>query len=220
MQSAIAPPFSPLHVQFHGPMPATALGVPEMHNPWDGAVVTPTPCAGPHAALSNTGAPQLTDAPPFSPLQFQFHGPLPVTTLAVPDAHNAVVGVDDAPTPLASPHAPSFKIGAEQLTVVFSPEPVQLQLHGPSPMTAVSCPDLQRPDVGAALTATPFAGPHAPLTNVYTTHCAVTPPLSPKQLQYHGPLPVMLVALPDAHNLLGGGDAESDPFAGPHSPLI
>jgi hypothetical protein len=42
--------------------------------------------------------------------------------------------------------------------------PAQLQVHGPPPLTVDAGPELQRPVVGSALAATPFAGPQEPVT--------------------------------------------------------
>ena len=44
--------------------------------------------------------------PPPAPVQFQFHGPVPVTELAVPALHRLVVGADVKLPPLAVPHTP------------------------------------------------------------------------------------------------------------------
>jgi hypothetical protein len=54
--------------------------------------------------------------------------------------------------------------GAEHDAVVPPPDPTHVQDHGPLPLSALAVPALHRPLVGAALTATPFAGPHAPFT--------------------------------------------------------
>ena len=56
----------------------------------------------------------------------------------------------------------SVWIFAEQLAVVPPLDPVQLQVHGPVPVTAVGAPALQRPVVGAVVNAPPFDDPQIP----------------------------------------------------------
>src|SRR5262249_15121664 len=50
-QEAVLPPFWPLHCQYHGPRPVTAVAVPARHRPEVGAVVVATPFARPHTPL-------------------------------------------------------------------------------------------------------------------------------------------------------------------------
>jgi hypothetical protein len=69
--------------------------------------------------------------------------------------------------------------------------PAQDQCHGPLPVTAEAVPRLQSPVLGAALSATPLAGPHEPFTAEEATgaeQLAVVPPLLSVQDQFHGPL--------------------------------
>jgi hypothetical protein len=47
LQFGLTPPYSPLHVQFHGPVPATAVGVPELQRLVVGTVATVVPLALP-----------------------------------------------------------------------------------------------------------------------------------------------------------------------------
>ena len=56
-----------------------------------------------------------------------------------------------------------FTQGAEHGAVVPPLLPVQLQLHGPLPLTIEANPVLQRLVVGALLIATPFDEPHKSL---------------------------------------------------------
>jgi hypothetical protein len=51
-------------------------------------------------------AEQLAVEPPFKPAQFQVHGPVPPTALAVPDVHRLVVGAAVKVPLLAEPHWP------------------------------------------------------------------------------------------------------------------
>ena len=85
--------------------------------------------------------------------------------------------------------------------------PAQLQFHGPLPLIAEAEPLVQSPLVGAVLTATPFAGPHAPFTgggDARAEQIAVLPPLLPAQVQFHGPEPVTLDAVPALHKFAVG----------------
>jgi hypothetical protein len=54
--------------------------------------------------------------------------------------------------------------GAEHAAVAPQPEPLQVHVHGPLPLTAEAVPVSQRLDVGALLTATPLGLPQAPFT--------------------------------------------------------
>jgi len=54
--------------------------------------------------------------------------------------------------------------GAEHCAVLPPLLPAQLHDQGPEPPTADAVPALQRPVVGAALTAMPLAEPHVPFT--------------------------------------------------------
>ena len=55
-------------------------------------------------------------------------------------------------------------MGAVQAAVVPPLLPLQLQDHGPLPLTVVAVPALQRFVDGALVTVTPLAAPHVPLT--------------------------------------------------------
>jgi hypothetical protein len=111
--------------------------------------------------------------------------------------------------------------GAEQDAVVPPFDPAQLQLHGPLPLTAEAEPVVQSPLAGAALTATPFAEPHAPFTGAggsFAEQIAVVPPLLPAQLHDHGPLPLTLDAVPALQRFAVGALVRSAPFEEPHAP--
>ena len=107
---------------------------------------------------------QLAFAPPLLPLQDHVHGPVPDTPVALPDEHRFVLGATDVLPPLDEPHTPSTRNGAEQLAVVPPYAPVQLQLHGPVPVTDVAVPAEHRFVLGAENTPTPLADPQLPLT--------------------------------------------------------
>jgi hypothetical protein len=112
---AVVPPFDPVHVQFQGPVPVTAVALPVEQNPAVGAVEKFNPFDVPHVPFTLTGAAEygaLQDAvvPPPVPVQLQFHGPVPVTAVAVPEEQNPVVGAVDTPTPFAPPHTPDTAV--------------------------------------------------------------------------------------------------------------
>ena len=58
------------------------------------------------------------------------------------------------------------RMEAEQVAFVPPFNPVQPQVHGPVPLTAVAVPTLQRFVVGAAVNVCPFDAPQAPLTGI------------------------------------------------------
>jgi hypothetical protein len=111
----------------------------------------------------------------------------------------------------------------------------QIQVQGPLPATPSELPALHRLVVGALLNVWPFADPHAPLTGVGVPpldellllglelelefkllHCAVAPPLTPAQLQLHGPLPLTAEAVPARHrSALDGADESVCPLTVP-----
>jgi hypothetical protein len=167
---AVLPPALPAQLHDHGPVPATADAEPLLHRPLVGAELTATPLAGPHAPLTGPvflGAEHCAVLPPALPAQLHDHGPLPATADAEPLLHSPLVGAELTATPLAGPHAPLTGLvflGAEHCAVLPPALPAQLHDHGPVPATADAEPMLHRPLVGAELTATPLAGPHAPLT--------------------------------------------------------
>ena len=112
--------------------------------------------------------------------------------------------------------------GAEQVAAEPPFDPAQLQFHGPLPLTAEAEPVVQSPLAGALLTATPFAEPHAPFTGAggsFAAQIAMVPPLLPRQLQFQGPLPVTVVAVPALQRLVVGALVRSAPFEEPHAPL-
>jgi len=103
--------------------------------------------------------------PPFALPQDQLQGPLPETAEAVPALQSSVVGAVLVKAPFIEPHWPLAKVaGAEQLAVVPSPAPAQVQSHGPVPVSVEAVPALHRLALGAIPAATPLAEPHAPLT--------------------------------------------------------
>lgn len=95
-QLTAPPPFVPEQLHVHGPFPLTALEMPAEQSPPFGIVAVVTPLAGPQTptigAGGISGAVQLTVMPPFAPRQFQFHGPLPLMDVAVPEEQSPSEG--------------------------------------------------------------------------------------------------------------------------------
>jgi hypothetical protein len=108
---------------------------------------------------------------------------------------------------------------AEQLAVEPPLAPEQLQSHGPVPVTVEAVPALQRLVVGALVRVELFDEPHAPLISSKAEQLAVEPPLAPKQLQSHGPVPVTVEAVPVLQRLVVGALVKSALFDEPHAPL-
>jgi hypothetical protein len=102
--------------------------------------------------------------PPLPPAQVHDHGPLPLTFDAVPAVQRFVVGAVLTVDPFALPHAPFVSSRAVQLTVAPRPEPAQVQLQGPLPLTFDAVPALQRFVVGLLVRSAAFEEPQAPLT--------------------------------------------------------
>jgi hypothetical protein len=109
--------------------------------------------------------------------------------------------------------------GAEQLAGVPPLLPAQDQFHGPVPVTADAVPRLQSPVVGALVTATPLAVPHEPFTVEEATGAEQLAVVRrPRQLQYHGPLPLTAEAIPALQRLVVGALLAGTPFAEPQTP--
>jgi hypothetical protein len=175
-----------------------------------------------------TGALQDAFAPPFDPLQAQVHGPVPLTVVAVPAVQRFPVGAVETATPFAEPQTPltgeALCSGALHEEFVPPLLPLHVQAQGPAPVTVVAMPAVQRPAVGAIVTATPFAEPQAPLTGVEATcsgalHEAYDPPLLPLHVQAQGPAPITVVAVPAVQRPVVGAVVAATPFAEPQAPL-
>ena len=106
-------PELPEQDQVQGPLPETAVAVPELHRPTVGALARVAPLAAPHTPLvAATGASQDAVVPLLMPSQLQVQGPLPETAVAVPALQRPLVGALVAATPLAGPHCPGVQTGA------------------------------------------------------------------------------------------------------------
>jgi hypothetical protein len=162
--------------------------------------------------------------PPLLPLHAQAQGPVPVTVVAVPALQRPAVGAVETATPFAEPQTPLTAVGCSgALHEAFVPPllPLHVQFQGPAPVTVVAVPAVQRPVVGAVLTATPFAGPQTPLTPDATgaLQDALAPPLDPEHPQVHGPDPLTAVAVPAVQSPAVGAVVTATPFAEPQTPV-
>ena len=218
-QLALEPPFDPVQVQFHGPVPASADAVPVLQRFELGAVVKPCPFDEPHAPLTSRLAEQFAVDPPFTPAHVQLHGPLPVTADAVPVLQRFELGALKRLCPFDEPHAPLPSRLAEQFTVDPPFDPAQVQLHGPDPETVEAVPVLQRFELGGLKKLCPFDEPHAPPTSRLAEQLALEPPFTPAQVQFHGPVPVSAEAVPVLQRLELGALKKLCPFAEPQVPL-
>ena len=218
-QFALEPPLDPPQVQLHGPLPETEEAVPVLQRFELGALKKPCPFDVPHAPLTSRLAEQFALEPPLDPVQVQLHGPLPETEDAVPALQRFEVGALKKPCPFDEPQVPLISRLAEQFAVDPPFVPVQLQFHGPLPENVEAVPAPQRFELGAVVKPCPFDEPHAPLTSRLAEQLAVDPPLDPAQVQFHGPLPETVEAVPMPQRFEVGALRKRCPFAGPHAPL-
>lgn len=222
-QLTAPPPFVPEQLHVQGPLPLTALEMPAEQRPVLGMVGVVTPLAAPQTPLIGAGgingAVQLTDMPPFDPRQFQFHGPLPLTSVAVPREHSPSEGWATAATPFAGPQFPfrgcpggggafGRTRDVAQLLAIPPFRPEHVHVHGPSPLTALGTPLSHKLVSGADVITALAAAPHEPST--LACDCAAAaqltldPPPAPTQLQSHGPLPSISVGVPAAQRPVVG----------------
>jgi hypothetical protein len=99
-------------------------------------------------------------------------------------------------------------------------EPAQDQFHGPVPVTTKDVPAEQRPVVGALVKSAPFDAPQVPFTIAKAVQLAVVPPFVPAQVHDHGPLPVMVEAVPVVQRLVSGALLKSSPLEEPQAPFV
>lgn len=184
----------------NGPDPETADAVPGEHRPVDGAEYVPTPFADPHTAFTRSGAEHDALVPPFAPLQFQLHGPDPLTVVAVPDEQRFDDGADVTPTPFADPHTPFCMSGAEHDAFVPPFAPLHVHAHGPVPLTADAVPDEQRLELDVDIVPVLSALPHVPLmaqSGLAFEQFAVVPPPDPTQFHVRVVLHAVAPLSPD-----------------------
>ena len=98
--------------------------------------------------------------------QVQVQGPEPLTTEAEPALQRLEDGAEVNAPPLDEPQTPGLdnRVAVQVPELVPPPEPLQVQVQGPEPDTAVAVPVLQRLVVGAVQTELPLAEPQVPLT--------------------------------------------------------
>ena len=108
---------------------------------------------------------------------------------------------------------------AEQLAVDPPPDPAQVQVHGPEPLTAETVPALQRFAVGAEVKLWPLDDPQAPLTVKFAEQLAVDPPLDPAQVQVHGPEPLIVEIVPALQRFVVGAEVKLWALDDPQAPL-
>ena len=108
-----------------------------------------------------------------------------------------------------------------QLAVVPPLLPVQLQVHGPVPATAVAVPVAQRLVVGATFDVVPLADPQVPFTlAIFAKQAPTSPPAAPTQFQIHAsPSTVTVVAVPTLQRSVVGMLVRVWPLDDPQTPL-
>jgi hypothetical protein len=121
--------------------------------------------------------------PPFAPAHDQFHGPEPLTPLAVPLLHNPLVGADETVVPLVEPQAPftgvaQAALALEQDAVLPPFAPTQDHDRVVPQAVAPLSPDAEPAEQAPALAL------HTPLTAqaaLALEQDAVVPPFCPAQ---------------------------------------
>src|SRR5690606_12150757 len=133
-------PLRPLQDHVHGPVPATAVGVPALQRLTVGATATATPFAVPQRPGTGVGvlfAEQAALVPPLRPVQVHVQGSMPATAVAVPalqrlppeGAVGTVVRWADPQTPATG----TGSGGAVQNEAAPPLRPSQDQVQGPAP---------------------------------------------------------------------------------------
>jgi hypothetical protein len=167
LHEAVAPPFVPLHVHDHGPVPESSDGIPAEQKLVVGADTNDPPFEVPHTPTIGVGAIVLLAlheavAPPFVPLHVHDHGPVPESTEALPAEQRLEDGAEEKELPFDEPQTPAVADGgadvppppppppeliallALQVSVVPPLVPLQLHDHGPAPETTEVTPLRQR----------------------------------------------------------------------------
>jgi hypothetical protein len=117
----------PVHIQFHGPEPLTAVALPVLQRFAVGAALTAVPFAVPQAPFTGVPPPEPPPppellesvawheavAPPLVPAHIQFHGPEPLIAVELPLAHRFAVGAVLIAAPFAEPQVPATACGDE-----------------------------------------------------------------------------------------------------------
>lgn len=219
-QLAVAPPFCPTQLQFHGPEPLTEEAVPLLHRLDVGVEVNVAPLLLPQAPFTRSLAEQTAVVPPFCPPQVQFQGPAPATEEGVPLLQRFAVGSVGNACPFEEPHTPFTRTLAEQFAVLPPFDPSQVQLYVPAEVeTDEALPSVQRLDEGAVRNERPFAEPHVPSTWIGAAQSELVPPFCPSQVQVHAmAAPTTTEAVPSSQRSDVGAVGEGCPLAPPHVP--
>ena len=196
---ALVPPLAPLQFHVQGPVPDTAVAVPDEQRLELGALIVPVPFAEPHVpftAQSGLAFEQLAFDPPPEPLQFQVR----VVPQAVAPLSLATVPDEQAPGLPHTPLTTQTGLVLEQLAFDPPPEPLHVHVrvvpHAVAPLSPDGDPAEQAPPVEL----------HAPLTAQAGFTCeqlALLPPPEPLQFQVRvvpqAVTPLSLATDPDEH---------------------
>jgi hypothetical protein len=172
-QSATEPPFAPLHVHVHGPLPLTLEAEPVLQRLVVGLEPKDPPLDDPQAPLPPEEVEILAEhvavEPPLFPSHVQIQGPSPSTSEVVPALQRFVFGAVLIDVPLADPQAPFVvaEAPAPALQEADSPSflPSHVHVHGPSPSTSNAVPVLHRFRLGFRGALVVAAAPHFPSTD-------------------------------------------------------
>ena len=109
-QPETVPPLAPVQLQLQGPVPVIVVAIPVEHKFAAGMIENVPPLLDPQVPFTIWGvielAEQLEVVPPYAPVQFQFHGPVPVVVVAVPAEHKFAIGTTANVPPLLEPQVP------------------------------------------------------------------------------------------------------------------
>jgi len=157
-QDAFVPPFAPLQFHVQGPVPETAVAVPDEQRLELGALMVPTVSALPQVPLtaqSGFAFEQLAFEPPPEPLQVHVR----VVPQAVAPLSPATDPDEQAPAvELHTPLTTHTGLALEQLALEPPPDPLQVQLRVVPQAVAPLSPD------GDPAEQAPAVALHAPFT--------------------------------------------------------
>jgi hypothetical protein len=145
----------------------------------------------------------------------------------VPLVQRLPVGFTENVPPSLEPQMPLTAVGARlavQLATLPPFIPVHVQYQGPDPIKPEAVPLVQKLVAGATENTPLLLVPHKPLVceaddRLKLVQPSSVPPLLPKQLQFHGPLPVTLPAEPVVQRFVVGAAATVCPLLLPQEPL-
>ena len=107
--------------------------------------------------------------------------------------------------------------GATQDDALPPLAPEHVHVQGPLPLTTPVIPEEHKPLCGLTRVDVPLAGPQAPSIGEGGSRGAVQltliPPFSPRQLQFQGPLPAVVVAVPPEQSPSTGAEVAVAPLA-------